>query len=732
MSRTITLYDDFDTSARLVVGDCVDVMTTMTAASVDAIVTDPPYGLEFMGKEWDKLGGDAGMVKTGIGERAIEWPAYGGDPHGGANPTCATCGGRKRGKKTCGCKVPDWRVKGKKVKPHNSGAAQQAWHARWAREAFRVLKPGGHLVAFGGTRTYHRLVCALEDAGFEIRDSLHWMYGSGFPKSLNVGKAIDKAAGAERKVVGMSTTKSGIADGNLGPQSRGTDHAWSKGNAVAVHVPITTPATPEAATWEGWGTALKPAHEIAPLFQKPWTAAALLDTMGSCLLSLSAATAATSSPSSPSVETLRSSAECRVGGRHSTPVDSSVATATSPFAKGVATSLNTVSSWQSTLDDLSRLLSTSTTETETALTTDLKILKSCLSEITPENIIQAATSPDGWTAPVSNAVTAFAAVASKWRATLTLSALDLATSPGPQEHRDGDVEPAHEPCVLARKPLIGTVAKNVLAHGTGALNIDGCRVGGGVARKIDNYPSKGAEGCMSHGHGGGSGHAGRVYETRETTQGRWPPNILLTHSAACCVVGTRQVRGDDRKSAVGAGRDGGGFADVGAHRADAQPGGPVYGSGVELSYACASDCPVAALDDPARFYPQLNWSPEYDAPFLYNAKAAKKEREAGCEHLGAQQQDTTRQEGNPGGDNPRNRGVHKRKNHHPCVKPIALMRWLVRLVTPPGGLVLDPFAGSGTTLIACAMEGVDSVGIEMNDAYVDIAEARVEHWQEQP
>jgi len=188
-------------------GDCLEVMAAMEAGSVDAVVTDPPYGLEFMGKEWDRLGGDAGMSKPGIGSRQTEWPSFGGAEFGGANPTCAVCGGRLRGAKKCSCESPDWRVKGKptngfrrrlnpsdverdsvfgrssRTSPQfNAGIAAQDWHQAWAAEALRVLKPSHYLLAFGGTRTWHRLACALEDAGFEIRDTLMWLYGSGFPK----------------------------------------------------------------------------------------------------------------------------------------------------------------------------------------------------------------------------------------------------------------------------------------------------------------------------------------------------------------------------------------------------------------------------------------------------------------------------------------------------------------------------------------------------------------------
>src|SRR5712664_47935 len=128
-------------------GDCLKVMADMKPDSADAIVTDPPYALSFMGKDWDSFG---------------------------------------------------------------NGKGYQAWCEDWARECLRVLKPGGHMLAFGGTRTYHRLACAVEDAGFEIRDSLHWIYGSGFPKSLDVSKAIDKAAGAEREVIDSKRQAVGV------------------------------------------------------------------------------------------------------------------------------------------------------------------------------------------------------------------------------------------------------------------------------------------------------------------------------------------------------------------------------------------------------------------------------------------------------------------------------------------------------------------------------------------
>jgi DNA modification methylase len=139
-------------SVRLLTGDCRTVLVGLEPESIDAIVTDPPYGLSFMGKEWDSLGRtEAYAGRGGYGNKGI-LPGYG---RGGTSE--------------------------QREKYHRKqNLAMQAWHEAWATAAYRVLKPGGHLVAFGGTRTFHRLTCALEDAGFEIRDCLSYMYGSVF------------------------------------------------------------------------------------------------------------------------------------------------------------------------------------------------------------------------------------------------------------------------------------------------------------------------------------------------------------------------------------------------------------------------------------------------------------------------------------------------------------------------------------------------------------------------
>jgi site-specific DNA-methyltransferase (adenine-specific) len=260
---------------RLLLGDCVERMALMPEGSVAAVVCDPPYGLEFMGKEWDKIDWQAGggFSKPGLGDRPTAWPSF---SSGTPNPTCSVCGGRLRGASKCACPSPEWKVKGDAVgssaRDHGASVvarqmrAQQEWHLRWLAEAYRVLEAGGAVKAFGGTRTFHRLGAAMEEAGFVDVGVEAWGYSSGFPKSLDVSKAIDKSKGLERRVVG---TKRGVRGAD------GTGHEKAMpGKAVGVKqvscdVPVTAPASPEAELWDGWGTALKPAWEPVLVGRKP-------------------------------------------------------------------------------------------------------------------------------------------------------------------------------------------------------------------------------------------------------------------------------------------------------------------------------------------------------------------------------------------------------------------------------------------------------------------------------
>jgi site-specific DNA-methyltransferase (adenine-specific) len=325
------------------------------------------------------------------------------------------------------------------------------------RECLRVLKPGGHLLSFGGTRTWHRVAVGIEDAGFEVRDSIAWMYGSGFPKSLDVSKAIDKQSGYDGAVIGTEQIDIGMQGGSM--------HAGRERKLADREI---KELSPEAQQWEGWGTALKPAFE---------------------------------------------------------------------------------------------------------------------------------------------------------------------------------------PIVVARKPLIGTVAENVLTHGTGALNIDGSRIG------TETIISRGGRSGAVTGDertGAALGMYGAHEPLNTEHQGRWPANVIL----------------DEYSAEV-----------------------------------------LDEQNDASRFY--------------YVAKASKRDRNEGLEELPEVMaskfaQDAWTLENMQFSKLPT-------KNFHPTVKPTQLMRYLVKLVTPPGGTVLDPFTGSGSTGKAAILEGFRFIGCELTEDYIPIIEGRLKH-----
>jgi site-specific DNA-methyltransferase (adenine-specific) len=228
-----------DATVRLFHGDCLDVLRGLPDNSVDAVCTDPPYDLtnrtpDVMGCE------DCGRT---LGGR---------DGRPGACPRCGGSLTRQRSRQGKGFMGKAWDGTGIAFRP-------DVWV-----ECLRVLRPGGHLLAFGGTRTFHRLACAVEDAGFEIRDSIAWLYGSGFPKSLDVSKAIDKAAGATRATTG---TAQGARNGN----GQNVDYGAWESAKFGIYERRDFPATDAARQWQGWGTALKPAFEPVVVARKPLT-----------------------------------------------------------------------------------------------------------------------------------------------------------------------------------------------------------------------------------------------------------------------------------------------------------------------------------------------------------------------------------------------------------------------------------------------------------------------------
>jgi DNA modification methylase len=524
----------------LVNGDCVQAMAKFKPCRFDAVVTDPPYELGFMGKSWDA---------SGI--------AF--DPN--------------------------------------------TWRAVW-----RVLKPGGYLLAFGGSRTFHRIAVAIEDAGFEIRDTLSWNYGTGFPKS--------------------KTDKSGMQP--------------------------------------GMGTALKPAFEPVIMARKPV----------------------------PLAETVRAAAlealECLC------QVDTSAKMDTCLFESLQAAGFwSTAPSLSATLDALSKPGSTFTTETAFALTIDLKTLSSSLSRITPGTTTQDQTPDVGRLSVACTAAASSSSVLAKCERLSATTAGALAIGP-PAETGTAPggarFSTDWEPIIMARKPLGGrTVAANVAEWGTGALNIDGCRIASAApVQRAAGGPGGYSEAERESGHY--EKGTGRQYQDA----GRWPANVCLDEEAARLLdEQSGHLRpGESPNKRSGLGYMGGASGQEGRGRVVLDRGGGA-----------------------SRFY--------------YVAKASRAERDAGCEHLPAKSggEATDREDGSIGTQNPR-AGAGRTggaRNHHPTVKPIALMRWLVRLVTPPGGCVLDPFTGSGTTGVAALEEGFNFVGMEQSEEYAEIIRARLTH-----
>ena len=436
-------------------GDCLETLRAMPDNSVDSIVTDPPYGLSFMGKRWDY-------------------------------------------------DVPSVEI--------------------WA-ECLRVLKPGGHLLAFAGTRTQHRMAVRIEDAGFEIRDMIAWVYGSGFPKSLDVSKSIDKLDAAEAQ-----------------ERRRLEFTAWVRSQGV-------TARQIDEATGTNMG-----GH---------YTTAA----------------------SQPAIMTREHLEQCR----HL---------------------FKDVPEW------VEREADQRTVESENFKRRGFY-----------ENPTGGLHGGSGHTVGSFTGKQALpygvTEDAKKWQGWGTA------------------LKPALEPITVARKPLVGTVAANVLQHGTGALNIDGCRVPGEGNKTFNRDAGERPRDQYRTGT--------TVGAAMPTDAGRWPANLIHDGSE-----------------------------------------------------------PADLLGEAARFF--------------YCAKASKRDRDEGLE--GFETKNNMRVNGLRKSEEEKHATL--RANNHPTVKPTDLMRYLCRLVTPPGGVVLDPFMGSGSTGKAAMREGLRFIGCEMSPEYLEIARARIE------
>lgn len=427
---------------KILQGDALTELKKLPENSVDAIVTDPPYELGFMGKKWDN---------SGITNNVLMW-----------------------------------------------------------KEALRVLKPGGHLLSFGGTRTYHRMTCAIEDAGFEIRDCIEWVYGSGFPKSLNIANALAKRDGAKRDGAGTQ--------GNTFPIK----------NEYREYI-----LTEKAKEWEGWGTALKPAHE---------------------------------------------------------------------------------------------------------------------------------------------------------------------------------------PIVVARKPLSEkTVALNVLKWGTGGINIDGCRIGHNEPEKLTDRTSRTEENIFSDESCGFKKEINHIASASQ--QGRFPANLIHDGSEEVLAEFPQSNnQGHWTKTKTF------GYENFENRCSDKEVGKSEYfGVGEKDKLGGSS----------ARFFKTCEYTEEDYPCFFYVAKTSKSERDFGLEEFEIKQVNSALNTKNGTGERLDGQPSPMRHNFHPTVKPIKLMEYLIKLVTPKSGIVLDPFTGSGSTGCASVKLGYRFIGIEKEKDYVKIAEARLKPYLEQ-
>lgn len=538
----------------------------------------------------------------------------------------------------------------------------------WA-EALRVLKPGGHLLAFSGTRTYHRMAVAIEDAGFEVRDMIEWVYGSGFPKSLNIGKAVDKLQGNERNIVGKD--RSGSERNCMAGDFTGGEYDLTKGTSE----------------WEGWGTALKPAHESIAVAQKPFDTRSDIDYTVSICQTLFAQIVKKSSELNLSEKIQQSIAQWTAEKNINTLEDLSEVMGMLPSKSEASLSLSIVLSWLNILGEIWGAMSMFTTETKGSLTTELKILQSLEWENIFQNITQVKNNQtDGYSANVLSVENLLNAVKLKLKYILTHSAQENAISQGNKL----TFAPNHEPICMARKPLAEkTVAENCLKYGTGGINIDESRVGTGDDRT----------------QGGTGGHktqfvGGELEQKVERATGaRFPANLIHDNSEEVreCFpsVGSKSIPVRKTENSGGTGN---------VYTTTNDNVGNVVGYG--------------DTGNASRFFKSI----------IYQAKASKSERNKGCEGLEEKAKVFNGQSDKPSEDM---KDVEKRfttlpkANNHPTVKPIALMEYLIKMVTPNGGIVLDPFAGSGSTLVAAKQNGFNYIGIEMTEEYIPIIEARL-------
>jgi len=614
--------------------------------------------------------------------------------------------------------------------PYELGFMGKAWDRQgiavnvemW-EQVFRVLKPGAHLLAFGGTRTYHRLVCAIEDAGFEIRDSIAWLYGQGFPKSLDVSKAIDRAAGAERGPgirVPRSYPDSDRWKDPEGARAGGTKSPTSYPGSPHDDLPgkvLTAPATAEAARWSGWGTALKPAMELICVARKPLserTVAANVLRWGTGAVNVDG---------------------CRIETNGEKVTINTWDDGAKPFGGGAGhpySGREQQGRWPANLcldEEAAAALDQQSGERE--VSGSAKLGRTISTRCAPNGMFQ--TSGGG---PLHNdhggASRFFLRVTPDWEEQCNLC-LHLA--------------PKHDTMIETPEGEVSCETANGAAKSSLPPNPAGASVVTSAADSPQPQVGDNAEELNSPVLGAG-GNGRTMPATSGSIAQRGVPDLLVEEIALR--VKSAGILCDSCATAIARSlvliRQG--------HAPESLPFPAyiserrkrilsrvlaLYVAGRESTDIILTTESLTMLLGSARsaiadcIISEKSAANSECAPtrFRYCSKASRAEREAGCEGLPSLRNDFQRETSGLNQDRPNREGRSPAtipRNGHPTIKPLALMRWLVRLVTPPGGTILEPFAGSGTTCIAAGLEGFDFLACEREEEYVQIAEARLAHW----
>lgn len=725
----------------IVQGDCLEVMKDWPDNSIDSIITDPPYGLEFMGKEWDKIGAKANNPSMKARKKIVAGESKTGNPWASErtsygtpkrNPRCRLCGKQKfnHPQSRCVCESPQW-----DTESWHYNYKMQEWHEAWVTEALRIAKPGAMMLVFGGTRTVHRLTCAIEDAGWQIRDKICWVFGSGFPKSTDISKQFDKVACREQleKELGRKPTKEELKKAwenfrKVVGKRNGTyaDIRRDKVTGIAelhggiarekprIESNITAPLTDLAKLWDGYGTGLKPSYENIIIAEKPLTHKELTGILAHkirsilCQLKSYAKTAKKSSLFNlKGLDVVMSDSVLWTAVEKSnTPADLLGLMDTLQSGLEIPLSLSIGLLWLNTLAAICSQASTFTTEAAIGLTTDLKILNSLQSMLTPACLIQVATGQFGIGSNAELVASIFTAARRKLNHIPDVFVQDNAISRALASSQIGLV-PNCEDIVVCMKPLDGTFAANAEVHGVAGLNIDAARIKTSekLTFKFTEHMGSGNTFKMAE-----STDKKRAGTTWENTQGRWPANLILDEEAAAMLdeqSGASNSPKQTRKSCV-----------------NVQPGG---------------DGKTMGKGWPKREI-QGHGDSGGASRFFYCAKASRAERNAGLE--GMEKKLASSMPGRRNADDmSQSKTDHDvtgrfctvKQNTHPTVKPLKLMEYLCTLLKPPteNPILLDCFAGSGTTLIAAVNTGWNFVGIEKEADYVEIAKKRIEYWREQ-